>query len=95
MRFCVTSLRRKYACRSGAHRRAFLPVDRFREAIGEMAAYVKSARPAPGFEEVLMPGETEFRALADRRANGIPVDVVTWESIRATAESLNVSTAGG
>ena len=74
---------------------AFLPVDKFLEAIGEMGSYVKSAQPAPGFDEVLMPGETEFRTLADRRANGIPVDAVTWESIRAAAEPLGVSTAGG
>jgi uncharacterized oxidoreductase len=73
---------------------AFLPVERFREAIGVMTAYMKSAPPAPGFEEVLMPGEIDFRIMAERQANGIPIDPVTWQSILDVAEELQVPVAG-
>jgi uncharacterized oxidoreductase len=73
---------------------AFLPVEQFREGIGAMTAYMKSAPPAPGFDEVLMPGEIDFRIMAERQADGIPIDTVTWQSIRDTAKALQVPVAG-
>nr|WP_294512032.1 malate/lactate/ureidoglycolate dehydrogenase [uncultured Rhodopila sp.] len=56
-----------------------------------VTAYVKSARPAPGFDDVLVPGEPERRHAAERSAGGIEVDDTTWRDIRAAAESLGVS----
>jgi uncharacterized oxidoreductase len=56
-------------------------------------AYVKSARPAPGFEEVLVPGEPEKRSAARRTAQGIEVDANTWRDIRAAAVSLGITEA--
>ena len=73
---------------------AFQPLEEIREAVGAMAAYAKSAPPAPGFEEVLMPGEIDFRIRAEREAEGIPIDPVTWQQIKASAEALNVAIAG-
>ena len=46
--------------------------DRFRELTGELRDYVRSSAPAPGFEEVLMPGEREFRTLRGPPARGHP-----------------------
>ncbi len=43
---------------------AYCPVDRFMQLMDETVAYIKSSRPTPGFEEVLVPGELEFRTLA-------------------------------
>ncbi len=60
--------------------------------IEAVKSYVKSARPAPGFDEVLTPGEPEKRA-AVRRAEGIDVDETTWRDIRAAAETLGISEA--
>lgn len=68
----------------------FCPLDRFRELMDEMVAYVKSSRPAPGFEEVVVPGELEFRTLRERQESGIPVDDVTWEAIERHAAELGV-----
>jgi hydroxycarboxylate dehydrogenase B len=69
---------------------AFVPVERFRELMGEMIAYEKSAPAAPGFKEVLLPGELDFRVKAERQAQGIPIDPVTWGQIREAAEALHV-----
>jgi uncharacterized oxidoreductase len=69
---------------------AFMPLDRFRKLVGELIAYVKSAPVAPGFQEILMPGEPDFRTLEERQAKGIPLDPNTWQQIRAIAESLHV-----
>lgn len=61
--------------------------------IQAVKAHVKSARPAPGFEDVLVPGEPERRYAAKRMAEGIEVDATTWRDIRAAAESLGVTAA--
>jgi uncharacterized oxidoreductase len=58
-----------------------------------VTAYVKSARPAPGFDDVLVPGEPERRHAAERAERGIEVDDTTWRDIRAAAESLGISAA--
>ena len=55
--------------------------------------YVKSARPAPGYDEVLLPGEPERRHAAQRMQHGIEVDETTWRDIRAAAESLGITAA--
>ena len=56
-------------------------------------SHVKSARPAPGFNEVLTPGEPEQRHAAARAEHGIQVDDVTWRDIRAAAETLGITAA--
>jgi hydroxycarboxylate dehydrogenase B len=61
--------------------------------IEAVKAYVKSARPAPGFEEVLTPGEPEKRHASRRKEQGIDVDETTWRDIRSAAESIGI-TAG-
>jgi uncharacterized oxidoreductase len=69
---------------------AFIPLERFRELIGEMVAYMKSAPPAPGFEEVMLPGEIDFRIATERQRDGIPIDPITWQQIQETADALQV-----
>jgi len=55
------------------------------------ASFIRSARPAPGFDEILLPGEPERRSAARRRAEGIEVDDTTWRDIRAAAATLGIS----
>jgi hydroxycarboxylate dehydrogenase B len=55
--------------------------------------FVKSARPrAPG-GEVLLPGEPERRARAERLASGIPIDPTTWEHIIASGAQVGLERA--
>ena len=61
--------------------------------IQAVKAHVKSARPAPGFDEVLTPGEPEKRNTAKRLEQGIEVDETTWHDIRAAAETLGITAA--
>ena len=61
--------------------------------VGAVTAYVKSARPAPGYDDVLVPGEPERRHAVERAERGIEVDGTTWRDIRAAAESLGISAA--
>jgi len=69
---------------------AFCPLDEFRRLVDETVAYIKSSRPAPGFEEVLVPGELEFRTLRQRQIAGIPVDEATLEAMRKHGDRLGV-----
>ena len=61
--------------------------------IQSVKAHVKSARPAPGFDEVLTPGEPEKRYTAKRMEQGIEVDDTTWRDIRTAAGSIGITDA--
>ncbi|MGH7153701.1 MAG: malate/lactate/ureidoglycolate dehydrogenase [Acetobacteraceae bacterium] len=61
-------------------------------AVEAIKAHIRSARPAAGFNEILLPGEPERRSAADR-ATGIPVDDRTWEQICEAASRLGITRA--
>jgi uncharacterized oxidoreductase len=73
---------------------AFCPLEEFRRLMDETVAYIKSSRPAPGFDEVLVPGELEFRTLRQRQKDGIPVDAATLEAMREHGARLGVDVDG-
>ena len=64
---------------------------RLLDEIGALIRYVKSARPRPGFDEVLVPGEPERRRRAERLAHGIEVDERTWAEILGAAGSVGLA----
>ena len=63
------------------------------EAVEATKAHIRSSRVAPGFEEILLPGEPERRSAEIRRRDGIPVDDTTWRDIRAAAATLGITEA--
>jgi hydroxycarboxylate dehydrogenase B len=69
---------------------AFLSHREFNVLIGELRRYIKSSPPAPNHREVLLPGEPDFRLMAERSAHGIPVDQQTWEQICDSARSVGL-----
>lgn len=64
----------------------FTPLDEFRQRVARMADYLKSSRPAAGFEEVLVPGEPEFRQRQEKQRQGASLP----ESIQADLNQLLV-----
>jgi uncharacterized oxidoreductase len=70
---------------------AFLADGEYSELIAELRDYMKSSPPAPGHEEVLLPGEGDFRKKRRRLEEGIPVDETTWNEIRTAAAGLGVT----
>src|SRR5690606_27562001 len=64
---------------------------RLQGEIEALIGYVKSARPRPGFEEVLVPGEPERRRRAERLAHGIELDERTWAEILDAATKLGLA----
>ncbi len=57
---------------------------------GALLAYLKSARPLAGVEEVLVPGEPEQRRRRERLAAGIEIDERSWADILAGARAAGV-----
>jgi uncharacterized oxidoreductase len=70
--------------------RQFSPIDEFRTRVAELVEHVKSSPPAPGFQEVMVPGEYGFRQEQKRRRDGIVVEETTWAEIQAIARELGV-----
>jgi LDH2 family malate/lactate/ureidoglycolate dehydrogenase len=68
----------------------FRPFADFTESAGEMQQRVRAVPPAPGYDEVLAPGDMEARSRAERRRNGIPVAEHIWQNITELAASLGL-----
>ncbi|MEW6753845.1 MAG: Ldh family oxidoreductase [Candidatus Latescibacterota bacterium] len=66
---------------------------RFRTLVDELCAYVTSSPPAPGFEEVVLPGALDFRQRERRLREGIPLPAETWRQIEEVARRVGVSTS--
>jgi uncharacterized oxidoreductase len=68
----------------------FTPLDEFYPRVTQLIEHVKSSPPAPGFSEVLVPGEPEARQKKHRTEHGIAVDNTTWSQIQEIADTLGV-----
>ena len=62
--------------------------------IDGMIAWVKSANPADQDLPVLVAGEPEQLAKAERMANGIEIDDETWSQLSAIAERYQILADG-
>ena len=71
----------------------FLPTEIFADDVDELSSRLKSSRPLPGFEEVLLPGERGIRAEKVAMESGIEVDDSIWDQIMDTAAKVGVETA--
>jgi uncharacterized oxidoreductase len=70
---------------------AFRPLEAFLGDSATLCEQVKAAKPAPGFQEVLLPGEPEQRMAEQRQAAGISIDETTWGQLTAAANKLGVT----
>jgi len=68
----------------------FMPVEDFPRRVEWLVNTVKSAAPATGFDEVMVAGDPEWRAEAERRQSGIPLGQGTWDCLAETAARLGV-----
>ena len=68
----------------------FLPPDEFESRLGRLVTMIKSSEPAPGYDEILVAGEPEWREEAVRSRDGIPIPAPLWERLSAIAGQLRV-----
>jgi LDH2 family malate/lactate/ureidoglycolate dehydrogenase len=69
---------------------AFAGRETFTAGLGRLAEAMKSVDPAPGYQEVLMPGEPEERAAAEAATLGIPLADATIALLSDLAETLSL-----
>lgn len=69
----------------------FQPLDEFLDAIDELVSFVKSRKTAPGFEEILLPGEQGRKKEARQTKDGIEIDEPTWSNLTKLAEELRLA----
>lgn len=69
---------------------AFQPLAEFRQAVADFAQRLKATPRAPGCEEILLPGEPEWRCMEERERSGISLPEVTWHRLDETSRSLGL-----
>ncbi len=62
----------------------------FAARAAEYARYVKASRPSEPGVAVQVPGEKEAHTRAERLANGVPLQLQTWQALLNVAERLGV-----
>jgi LDH2 family malate/lactate/ureidoglycolate dehydrogenase len=68
----------------------FTPLAEFQAKVDRAIDQAKSSPLAPGFTEILMPGERGFREEERRRREGIPVHDKVWRDVVALAHKRGV-----
>lgn len=69
----------------------FQPIDSFYDAIDELIDFIKSTQLAPGFSEILLPGEAGRRREALQKEAGAEVDEETWTELLDLARELRIT----
>ena len=65
----------------------------FADEVDSMVEQLRATTPAAGVERVMVPGEPELAALAERESKGIPIDDNSWAGIVKAAQVVGMSDA--
>jgi uncharacterized oxidoreductase len=69
---------------------AFRPPEEFRQIATEFSGLIKRTPRAADCDEILLPGEPEWRSKEEREREGIPLPEKTWERLGETAASVGL-----
>ena len=69
---------------------ALMPADEYDRRLEELVRQVQGAPPIDPARPVLLPGEVEFRRMAERQVDGIPVSSVTVDGLRELAADIGI-----
>jgi LDH2 family malate/lactate/ureidoglycolate dehydrogenase len=69
---------------------AFIDLKTFKQGMDSLIAGLKTSRLAEGFEEILVPGEPEWREIEKRKLEGIFLDDEIFDRILNTAKQLRI-----
>ena len=71
----------------------FTDMEYFLDEVEDLMIHIKSSRLADGFDEILAPGDPEFRTAERRNVEGVEVDDTTWKSVCEVGLELGVDLA--
>jgi LDH2 family malate/lactate/ureidoglycolate dehydrogenase len=69
----------------------FMPVEEFTARMEKLVGIMKSTATAPGYDEILVAGDPEWRIEAERLRDGIPVAQGNWDQLLKAAASVGVA----
>jgi LDH2 family malate/lactate/ureidoglycolate dehydrogenase len=69
---------------------AFGPKEAFKKRMDSMIQTIKGSELAPGFEEIMLPGEPEFRREQEHIKNGILLGEKLIDHLMALAKELRI-----
>jgi LDH2 family malate/lactate/ureidoglycolate dehydrogenase len=69
----------------------FMPVEEFTARTEQLVQIMKSTPAAPGYDEVMVAGDPEWRMEAQRRRDGIPIADGNWDKLVKAAESVGLT----
>jgi LDH2 family malate/lactate/ureidoglycolate dehydrogenase len=72
----------------------FMPVEEFTARMEKLVNLVKTTPAAPGYDEVLVAGDPEWRTEAQRRQHGIPLAEGNWKALCQAAARVKVPAPG-
>lgn len=68
----------------------FQDLETFYDKVDDLIAFIKSTKCAPGFSEILLPGESGRRREAKHESEGVHVEEPTWQELTELAAELKV-----
>ena len=68
----------------------FMPVEEFTARVEQLVRIMKSTPAAPGYDEVMVAGDPEWRIEAERRQSGIPIAEGNWDLLVKAAAKVGV-----
>ena len=69
----------------------FCDIALFKARTDTMYDELKNGRTAPGFQEIMLPGEIEYRLMRENEKRGIEISGAVLEEFRVLAEKYQVS----
>ena len=69
----------------------FMPVEDFKARMDAFIAEIKSSELRPGFDEILVPGEIDYRRERSYRRDGAQLDAQVYERLRQLADTLEIA----
>jgi len=66
---------------------------RLEEGLGGLLDELRAIPPAPGFDKVLVPGDPEDHARAERERGGVPIEPALWRTLQELSRELGVPVA--
>jgi len=68
----------------------FMPLDLFKQRLGQMTKEMNALPPVEGFDRVYYPGQIEGERRKRREVEGIPIDPGLYEELKGLAEQFDV-----
>ncbi|MEW6579156.1 MAG: Ldh family oxidoreductase [Chloroflexota bacterium] len=68
----------------------FMPIEEFKARMDDFVRMCKSAKLRPGFDEILVPGEIDYRREQEYRRDGARLDAAVFDELAQLAQTLGI-----